>query len=129
MVTEDGVKITIPNKHIVGEILHNSGGFRIVEGTVGISYDDDPEMAIHVIKNTLANFSAVTPQPPPQVGINGFGDSSVDIGYRYWVPTQKYIETMHGVNLAVYKDLAKADITIPFPQRVVTMAPGTSQAQ
>lgn len=128
LVTEDGVKITIPNKHIVGEILHNSGGYRIVEGTVGISYDDDPAEAIHVIKNTLANFSAVTPKPAPQVGIEGFGDSSVDIGYRYWVPTQKYIETLHGVNLAVFQDLAKAKITIPFPQRVVTMAAKTPTA-
>ena len=41
--TEDGEKITIPNKHIVGEILNNSFANRVVENTVGISYDDDPE--------------------------------------------------------------------------------------
>ena len=40
--TEDDEVITIPNKHIVGEILHNSFGNRIVETTVGISYGDDP---------------------------------------------------------------------------------------
>jgi len=36
---EDGVKITIPNKHIVGAILHNSEEKRIVEESVGITYN------------------------------------------------------------------------------------------
>ncbi|NIQ11215.1 mechanosensitive ion channel, partial [candidate division KSB1 bacterium] len=40
--TEDDERITIPNKHIIGEILLNSFENRIVEGSVGISYHDDP---------------------------------------------------------------------------------------
>ncbi len=123
LVTEDGVRITIPNKHIVGEILHNSGGYRIVEGTVGISYGDDPEKALRTIRETMARFEQVAQTPAPQIGVEAFGDSSVNIGFRYWVPTQKYIESMHTVNLAVYKALGQAGITIPFPQRVVTMVP------
>ena len=31
LTDEDGVKITIPNKHILGEIIHNSEDWRIVE--------------------------------------------------------------------------------------------------
>ncbi len=49
LVNEDGVKITIPNKHIVSEIVQNSKGNRIVEGVVGISYDSNPERAIKLI--------------------------------------------------------------------------------
>ena len=128
LVTEDGVKITIPNKHIVGEILHNSGGHRIVEGMVGVSYGDDPAQAIRVIREALARFGEVATVPAPQIGIEAFGDSAVNIGFRYWVPTQKYIETMHMVNLAVYQALGQARITIPFPQRVVTMAPAGEES-
>ncbi|MEZ4550529.1 MAG: mechanosensitive ion channel [Desulfobacterales bacterium] len=40
--TEDGEKITIPNKNIVGEIQTNSFENKVVEASVGISYDDDP---------------------------------------------------------------------------------------
>ncbi|HIJ89795.1 MAG: mechanosensitive ion channel family protein [Desulfobulbaceae bacterium] len=119
--TEDGVKITVPNKHIVGEILHNSGEFRIVESSVGISYSADPTRAIEVIGQALAGFPQLQNGPAPQVGIEAFQDSSVAIGYRYWAPTQRYIETMHGVNLAVYQALGQANISIPFPQRVVTL--------
>jgi small conductance mechanosensitive channel len=122
LLTEDGVRITIPNKHIVGEILHNSNGYRIVEGKVGISYGDDPAQAIRVIRQTLAAFPELADGPPPQVGIDGFGDSAVEIGFRFWAPTRKYIETLHTVNLAVYQALGAAKISIPFPQRVVSMA-------
>ncbi len=120
--TEDGVIITIPNKQIVGEILHNSNGYRIAEGKVGISYSDDPERAILVIGEAIAAFAELQEGPPPQIGIGGFGDSAITIDYRFWAPTKKYIETLHAVNLAVYKALGKAEISIPFPQRVVTMA-------
>jgi small conductance mechanosensitive channel len=121
LLTEDGVKITVPNKHIVGEILHNSGEYRIVESSVGISYDADPVRAIGVITLALSGFPQIKSGPAPQVGIDDFRDSSVAIGYRYWVPTRRYIETMHGVNLAVYQELGRAGISIPFPQRVVTI--------
>ena len=121
LITEDGVKITVPNKHIVGEILHNSGEYRIVESSVGIGYDADPTKAIGVIAQALAGFPQLKSGTAPQIGIDDFRDSSVAIGYRYWVPTQRYIETMHGVNLAVYQALGRAGITIPFPQRVVTV--------
>ncbi|HCC54472.1 MAG TPA: mechanosensitive ion channel protein MscS [Desulfobulbaceae bacterium] len=121
LLTEDGVKITVPNKHIVGEILHNSGGYRIVESSVGISYDDDPAQAITVISQTLSGFTQLKSEPVPQIGIEDFRDSSVAIGYRYWAPTRKYIETMHTVNLAVYQALGRAEISIPFPHRVITI--------
>ena len=119
LITEDGVMITIPNKHIVGEIMHNSKEFRIIEGMVGISYSDDPEKAINAIKETISKIDGITADPAPQIGVENFGDSSVDIGYRYWVPTQKYFETMHTVNLAVFNSIKEAGITIPFPQREV----------
>jgi small conductance mechanosensitive channel len=114
---EDGVKITIPNKHIVGEILHNSEERRIVEEIVGISYDSDPEKAIRIIKEALGEFQEISTEPPARVGIQQFGDSSINIGLRYWIPTREYFGTLYQVNLAVYKQLKARDIQIPYPQR------------
>jgi len=124
LIDEDGVKITIPNKHVVGEILHNSKANKIVENAVGISYNDDPEKAIRVVQNVLASFKEVIQEPKPQVGIQEFGDSAINIGCRYWIPTQKYFQVLYAVNLAIYKALAEAKITIPFPQREVRLING-----
>jgi small conductance mechanosensitive channel len=121
LVTEDGVRVTIPNRHIVGEILWNSKNRRIIEACVGISYGDDPEKAISVIKETLKSFSDIVDEPAPQIGIDEFADSSVNIAFRYWVPTGKYFQTKYDVNLAVFKALKKNNITIPFPQRDVNI--------
>ncbi|ABA87566.1 mechanosensitive ion channel family protein [Syntrophotalea carbinolica DSM 2380] len=117
--TEDGEQITIPNKHIVGEILTNSFENRIIETSVGISYDDDPEQAIEVLQQVLNRFDEVRKDPAPQVGIEAFADSSINIGLRYWVPTKQYFQTLYQVNLAIHKALAEAGVHIPFPQQDV----------
>jgi len=121
--TEDGEQITIPNKHIVGEILHNSFANKVVETSVGISYDDDPGQAIRAIAAALATVEDISHDPPPQVGIEAFGDSAISIGLRYWVPTKKYFQTFYRANLAVHQALAKAQINIPYPQHDVHLIP------
>ena len=119
LVTEDGIEITIPNKHIVGEIVYNSKMNRMAEATVGISYESNPETAIAVITKAMNLFPEVSKNPAMQVGVQSFGDSAINIGYRYWVPTVKFFQVSYAVNLAVYKALSEAKINLPFPQREV----------
>ncbi len=119
LVTEDGVKITIPNKHIVGEILQNSKGNRVAEGMVGIAYDSDPNQAIKVIKDILMENPEVQKNPIFQVGIQQFGDSAVNVAFRYWVPTAKYFGITSDINLEILKGLQDAGVNIPFPQREI----------
>lgn len=119
--TEDGEEITIPNKHIVGEILTNSFENKVVEMTIGISYDDEPQKAIGTIGEALKKIPEIVDPPAPQIGIQEFADSSVNIGMRYWVPTKQYFQTLYQANLAVYTALNEAGVTIPFPQRDVHM--------
>ncbi len=117
LTDEDGIQITIPNKHIVGEVVRNSRMNRISEATIGISYENDPERAVKIIQDVLSEIQEVAKNPTPQVGIEQFADSSINIGYRYWVPTVKYYQITHVVNLAVFRAIQKAGLTIPFPQR------------
>lgn len=119
LTNEDGEEITIPNKHIVGEILLNSFANKIVETAVGISYDDDPDKAVSVLRGVLNDNPEVSDDPAPQIGIAEFADSAINIGLRYWVPTKKYFQVQYQVNLTIHRALAKADIHIPFPQRDV----------
>lgn len=121
MITEDGERITIPNKDIVGEILFNSATNKVVEITVGVSYGDDPERAVDVIRRALEKEARVQKTPAPQIGIDAFGDSAINIGLRYWVPTKEYYHAKYAVNLAIFRALKAANITIPFPQREVRM--------
>ncbi|MBI9074522.1 MAG: mechanosensitive ion channel family protein [Desulfatibacillum sp.] len=119
LMTEDGEKIMIPNKHIVGEILTNSFANSVVETSVGISYGGDPEKAIEAINAVLEGFEEIPREPSSQVGIEAFADSAIKIGIRYWVPTRQFFELQYKVNLAVYKALKEAGMEIPYPKREV----------
>ena len=116
---EDDVEITIPNKHIVGEIIQNSHADTLAEETVGIAYDSDPEKAIEAIKQALEKTDMVSTTRAPMVGIEDFADSSINIGIRLWAPTTHYFETRYRANSAIFLALQDAGIAIPFPQREV----------
>jgi len=119
LTNEDEVTIKIPNKHIVGEIIHNSKANSIIEMSVGIAYGSDTDKAVDVISAAILATSGVISEKPPQVGIDNFGDSSIDIGLRYWVPTEAMFETKYRVNQAIFRALADHGIEIPFLQRHV----------
>lgn len=119
--TEDGEIITIPNKHIVGEVLINSFENTIVEASIGISYSANSDQAIALIQAQLQANQEIVKEPAPQAGIANFGDSGVDIAYRYWVPTKQLFELQFQINGAIYKAFNDAGIEIPFPQREVTL--------
>ena len=117
---EDNVRIMIPNRHIVGEILHNSAGNSLVETTVGVSYDSDPDQVIDIILAVL-DTHGVSETRPPQVGIGEFADSGLNMEVRFWVPTEKFHETRFKVNNGIFEALKLAGVKIPYPQREVRM--------
>ena len=119
LLNEDEQRITIPNRNVLGEIFTNSYDYSIIEAVVGIDYSADPEAAIRCISEAVQTVEGVAPDRAPDVGIDDFGDSSINIGYRVWVPTNRYHRTRYAVNLAVFHALETAKITIPFPQRDV----------
>ena len=92
LVARDGEEILIPNKHVVGEIHRNSYAYRVVEGSIGVAYSGDPDVAIEVKKKVIAGFDAIAVEPSPQVAIESFSDSSIVIAYRFWVSTPSFFE-------------------------------------
>ncbi len=119
LTNEDDIIITIPNRHIVGEILHNSYASSILELSIGIAYHCDPEKAIAIISKVFEGMEGLDQNKPLLIGIDNFGDSSININIRCWVLTTELFVTKYRINLAVYKALTDNNIEIPFPQRDV----------
>jgi len=57
---EDNELITIPNKHIVGEIIHNSQADSALELEVGVAYDGDPGQAVEVVRKSLQGIDGIS---------------------------------------------------------------------
>ncbi|MDD2369888.1 MAG: mechanosensitive ion channel family protein [Sulfuricurvum sp.] len=119
--TEDEELITVPNKNMIGEVIVNSFKYRIVESSIGISYDADAEKAIAIIRRVIEGIENVSKETQAIIGIEKFGDSAVELGVRYWVPTRNFFKIQYEANMAIYKALREANITIPYPQREIRM--------
>ncbi|MBA6232447.1 MULTISPECIES: mechanosensitive ion channel family protein [unclassified Colwellia] len=116
---QDGVCITIPNKHIVGEILHNSKHDSLLELTVGIAYKEDPLQVIAILEKMIDELNIVGESRLPQIGIDEFADSSINISIRLWTPTANFYDAKFKAYKAIYLALKENNIEIPFPQRDV----------
>ena len=121
LTNEDEEMITIPNRHIIGEIIHNSQSDTILELSVGIAYQSDTASAIAIIQSALTGIDGLSQERSVQVGIESFGDSAINIGIRCWAQTKKFHEVKFACNQKLQEVLNANDIAIPFPQREVRM--------
>lgn len=121
LYNEDGEEITVPNNKIIGEVIYNSSSNLIVEQTITISYDDDPDRVIKIVLGNLSEHAGVASEPQAQVGIENFSEYGIDIGLRYWVLTEKYFQLKYEVNKHIYFTLQKENISFPYPKHVVQM--------
>lgn len=116
---EDDVTITIPNKHIVGEILHNSQHDSLLELKVGISYNHNPIEVSKLLEEAILSLDIVGENRKLQVGIDEFSDSAITIAIRLRTPTVNLYDTKYKAYAKIYAVLDEENITIPFPQRDV----------
>ena len=117
----DRSRVVIPNRKVVGEILHNHGRVRQIEVTVGVAYDTDLNRAVAEIDEILRANPRVLQDPRPLIAVTLLGESSIDIAVKPWVRVPDY-EIAHGeVNQAIVERFRAGGIVIPFPQREVRM--------
>jgi small conductance mechanosensitive channel len=122
--TVDGDTIVVPNKHIIGEIIHNSSDFKRVDLTVGVAYTSDVDLVIRLIKETLKKDTRVNQSREPKVGITEFADSSIDIFVRFWCRQADFYDVKFAVNRSILQVLRDNKVTIPFPQREIRILDG-----
>lgn len=119
----DRSQIVIPNRKIVGEILHNYGGIRQVNIVVGVAYDTDIKRALALIHETLQSNPNVLREADmePRVFVSLFAESSVSIAIRPWVTVEYYGSAGGDISQAILEKFRSAGIAIPLPQREVRM--------
>jgi small conductance mechanosensitive channel len=119
----DRSRVVIPNRKIVGEILHNFGSIRQLSLSVGVSYATDLNQALAIAKDLLARNPRVLKEPMAAVGISQLGDSAIIISVQPWVRVSDYAEAQGELNQAIIERFRTAHIAIPFPQHDVRLLP------
>ena len=121
----DRSKVIIPNRKIVGEILHNCGQIRRLALSVGIAYGSDIDTALRLIHDILNTNPRVLTTPTPIVGVARLADSSVSLNINPWVAVPDFEIATSEINKAVLEVFRAQNIAIPFPQREVRMVQTT----
>jgi small conductance mechanosensitive channel len=127
----DQSRVVVPNRKIVGEILHNFGAIRQLDLHVGVAYDVNIKETLALVREILTRNPRVLKEPAPIVGIIRLGDSSVDIGVKPWVSVRDYANAASEVYETLLEEFRARNIQIPYPQREVRLlnAPAGDIAQ
>ena len=118
--------VVVPNRKIVGEILHNYGQIRQLDVVVGVSYSTDLNAALAAVTDVLSQNPRALKEPAPVVRVSMLADSSINIAVKPWVLVSDYGRSVGEVNKAVVEEFRKRNISIPFPQREVRMLGGVN---
>jgi len=114
-------RVVIPNRKIVGEILHNYGKIRQQDIVVGVAYDTDLNKALAAINEILRANPRVLKDPPPVIAVSVLADSSINIAVKPWLSVVDYGPAAGEINKAIVEMFRARAIIIPFPQREVRM--------
>ena len=117
-------RIVIPNKKIVGEILHNYGHIRQLDLSVGVAYGTNLNDALTIARAVLVQNSRVLKDPAPAVGVALLADSSINLAIKPWTKVEDYSAAATEINQAIVETFRASKIEIPFPQREVRMLEG-----
>lgn len=116
----DGAEIIVPNGDLISKEVTNwtrSDDIRRVEVLVGVAYGTDPERVLEILQRVAGEHEDVLRYPQTDAQMIAFGDSSLDFRLRCWTLFDHWLAVLSDLNVAINRELAAADITIPFPQR------------
>jgi small conductance mechanosensitive channel len=117
----DRSRIVVPNRKIVGEILHNYGHIRQVNIEVGVAYDTDLSVVLRLIQGVVQANPRVLKDVPPSIGVAKLGESAVGISIQPWVSVSDYGAATGEITRATLEALRAQRIGMPFPQREVRL--------
>ena len=131
ITTRDGKEYLIPNEDLItGQVVNwsHQNDFVRLDIHFGTAYADNPHDVRRIAVEAAMAVPRVLQTKPAVCHITGFGDSSVDYILRFWIsdPTGGLTNIRGNVYLALWDAFAAHGISIPFPQREVTILKGST---
>jgi small conductance mechanosensitive channel len=117
----DRSRVVVPNRKIVGEILHNYGRIRQAELHVGVAYGSDLQAALAAVAEVVQSNAHVLRDPAPLIQIGELAESAVHLTVKAWVAVQDYGLVETDLSVAILGALSRRGIRLPVPQREVRL--------
>jgi len=120
----DHSRVIIPNRKIVGEILHNFGTMRQVRLAVGVPRSADLPAVLAVAQEVLAANPRVLRDPAPLVGVTEVSDVAIKIALQPWVRVPDAASVEAEVYQTLLEVFGKRGIAAPLPRHEVRLVDG-----
>ncbi len=123
--TRDNHNIFLPNASAARQDIVNYSRptpLQRLHVQVGVAYRHPPGLVKDVLVRAAIGVEGVAAAPAPEAIVTGYGDFAIQYDLRYYIGDYARVEQIRdAVTTRVWYELRRADMTIPFPIREVTM--------
>jgi len=106
----DKSRVIVPNRKIVGEILHNYGVIRQVNVVVTVAHPADVANALEIIRGVVARAARVLKDPAPLFGVSGVAEGGIKITVAPWVAGADYGSVEPELYLTIIEEFRAREI-------------------
>jgi small conductance mechanosensitive channel len=115
----DRSRIIIPNRKIVGEILHNFGNTRQIHLAVMVPHGSDLAAVLAMVREVVVANPRVLTDPDPVVGVAQLELAGVRVGVNPWVRVPDVVAAEAELYRALADRFAASGIKVPLPKQEV----------
>jgi small conductance mechanosensitive channel len=116
--------VIVPNRKVVGEILHNYGRIRQSEIQVQVPYESDIPLALGAIRDLVRANPRVLSDPAPVIQVAKLADSAVQIAIKPWVAVADYGAIGSEIQVSLIEELRQRGFKVAYPQNEVRLLGG-----
>jgi small conductance mechanosensitive channel len=117
----DRSRVVIPNRKIVGEILHNYGHIRQLDLSIDVAFATDIERALGAARAAVEADPRALREPAPVIVVAGLSGARVTLAVKPWVAVDHEVATSGDLNRAVLERIRAAGIEVPPSRHEVRM--------
>jgi small conductance mechanosensitive channel len=117
----DRSRVVIPNRKIVGEILHNYGHIRQLDLSIDVAFATDIERALGAARAAVEADPRALREPAPVIAVAGLSGARVTLAVKPWVAVDHEVATSGDLNRAVLERVRAAGIEVPQSRHEVRM--------
>lgn len=121
LLTAQGQVVTVNNNLVQSGVSTNftRNKIRRLDVTVGVDYGTDVKLCKKALMNVLKNYGTYLQDKELQVMLTDLGEYYIEFTLRGWTKNEDYWDTRLNVREAIFEELKKNDIQIPFKRIVV----------
>jgi len=125
LVHPDQSRIIIPNRKIVGEILHNFGTMRQLHLAVVVPHGVNLTTVLQAVQDVAAANPRVLKDPSALVGVAQVEMAGVRVGVHPWVSVRDVVPAEAELYKALVERFRTDGVGVPLPRQEVRLLDGT----